>query len=111
MIDTTNAKYYQRISLWKDVSPEDWNSREWQLKNVVRDVDTLSKVITLSSQQKSDIEKAVSHSRFVVTPYYLSLVDDKNPECPIRLQTIPQIQELEAGLGDLTDPLSERRRA
>ena len=107
MIDTSNAKYYQRIGLWKDVSPADWNSRAWQLKNVVHDVETLSKVITISATQKEQIEKAVTHSRFMVTPYYLSLVDDKNPECPIRLQTIPQLQELEEGLGDLLDPLSE----
>lgn len=107
MIDTSNPKYYQRIPLWKDVSPEEWNSREWQLKNLVTDAETLSKIIKLTDKERADVEKTSKDSKFQATPYYLSLIDENNPECPIRMQAIPTIVELEEGRGDLLDPLGE----
>ncbi len=44
-----------------------------------------------------------------VTPYYASLIDKSNPDCPIRRQAIPLSQELTCGIDDLTDPLDEER--
>ncbi len=107
MIDTANPTYYQRIKIWKDVSPEEWNDPRWQLKNSVRDAEGLGRVINLTEQEKADIEEALKHSRFQATPYFLSLIDENNPECPIRMQCMPTICELEPGLGDLIDPLAE----
>lgn len=107
MIDTTDPKYYQRIKLWKDVSVSEWNSREWQLKNLVTDVETLAKIIPISTEEKKQIADTISQSKFQVTPYYLSIIDEKNPECPIRLQAIPRIAELDKCAADLLDPLAE----
>ncbi|MFA4873816.1 MAG: KamA family radical SAM protein [bacterium] len=107
MINTNDPKYYQRFDIWKNVSVEEWNDPCWQLKNLVRDAAGLDRVIKLTSREKADVEEALKHSRFSATPYFLSLIDDNNPECPIRMQCMPTICELEPGLGDLTDPLSE----
>lgn len=107
MQNFSNPKYYQRIKIWKKVSVDEWNDPLWQLKNVVTDAEGLSKVIKLTPQEKANIGRAVRHSRFQVTPYYLSLIDEKDPGCPIRLQTVPSIAEIEPGLGDLQDPLAE----
>lgn len=107
MIDTSDPKYYQRIDAYKSVTPEEWNDPKWQLKNMVTDADGLARVIELTKEQKEEIDRAVKHSRFRVTPYYLSLIDESNPECPMRMQSIPSLGELDPGLGDLTDPLAE----
>jgi len=107
MIDTHDPKYYQRIPIWKDVPPAKWNSREWQLQNVVTTADRLSQIIKLTAKQKSEVEKAARYSRFQLTPYYLSLIDENNPECPIRMQAIPTIAELEPCHADIFDPLAE----
>jgi len=107
MIDTSNPKYYQRIEMWKDVSLEDWNDRQWQLKNLVRDLDTLSGVVAMTDEERAGVADALKDSRFQATPYYLSLIDENNPDCPIRMQVIPTRDELLPGLGDLEDPLSE----
>lgn len=109
MIDTSNPTYYKKFEIWKDVTPEEWKNWEWQLKNSVSTVEQLEKIIPLSAKEKEEISKAIKHSRFISTPYYLSLIDLENPECPIKLSTIPQISELDRGMGDLTDPLSEDR--
>src|SRR5690606_9997952 len=42
-----------------------------------------------------------------VTPYYLGLVDSKDPSCPIRRQVVPSLREAEIASGDLRDPLGE----
>ncbi|MFA4974017.1 MAG: KamA family radical SAM protein [bacterium] len=107
MIDMSDPKYFQRIKAYEDVSPEQWNDPRWQLANAVTDAEGLSKVIALTPKEKADVDRAVKHSKFQVTPYFLSLIDEKNPECPIRMQCVPRLAELEPGLGDLTDPLAE----
>lgn len=43
-----------------------------------------------------------------VTPYYLSLCDPLDPDCPIRRQCIPRSDEAIASRGDLRDPLGEQ---
>ena len=45
--------------------------------------------------------------RMAITPYYLSLIDPDNPNCPIRKQAIPTINELVIKPEDLVDPLHE----
>jgi lysine 2,3-aminomutase len=107
MIDMRDQKYYQRFKAWEKVPPSDFYDRDWQLKNVVRTADELSKIIRLDPEERRHVEKAAEHSRFQATPYYLSLIDEDNPECPIRMQAVPTIHELEVGLGDLFDPLAE----
>src|SRR6185369_15887433 len=42
-----------------------------------------------------------------ITPHYLSLVDPKDPACPIRLQCVPTAREADETPGDLEDPLGE----
>jgi lysine 2,3-aminomutase len=42
-----------------------------------------------------------------VTPYYLSLVDRDDPNCPIRRQVVPHADEALTVPGDLVDPLGE----
>lgn len=42
-----------------------------------------------------------------ITPYYMSLIDRDDPECPIRRQVIPREEEAIETPGDLHDPLGE----
>jgi lysine 2,3-aminomutase len=106
-VDTTNPTYYQQIDIWKNVSFEDWNDPVWQMKNSVRTVEQLEKVIPLTDEEKREIEKTLSESKFRVTPYYLSLIDQDNPKCPIKMQCIPTEKELYKSPSDVYDPLAE----
>jgi lysine 2,3-aminomutase len=42
-----------------------------------------------------------------ITPYYFTLIDLDNPDCPMRKQAIPSINELHVGNNDMVDPLAE----
>ncbi len=44
-----------------------------------------------------------------ITPYYAALMDPDDPSCPIRLQSVPTLGELNILPSDLEDPLAEER--
>jgi lysine 2,3-aminomutase len=46
-----------------------------------------------------------------ITPYYASLMDPENPDCPIRRQAIPHVDELTSYPGMQQDPLAEERHS
>jgi lysine 2,3-aminomutase len=98
---------YKRIPLYKDVSPEDWGDWHWQMRNNIRDVETLSKVLPLSDKEKGEIGEVLSTFRMAITPYYASLIDPGNPVCPVRLQAVPRIPETYPSESDQDDPLHE----
>ncbi|MDA8427164.1 MAG: lysine 2,3-aminomutase [Treponema sp.] len=98
---------YRKIPLYKDVTPEQWNDWHWQIRNDIRDVETLSKVVVLGDQARKDVEKVLTLFRMAITPYYASLIDQDNPVCPIRLQAVPRLPETFDDPSDQDDPLHE----
>ncbi len=74
-------------------SEEDWGNWKWHLKHSIRDTEILAKIISLTESEKRDIEKTTSQFRWSVSPYYASLMDPEDRECPIRRQSVPTIQE------------------
>lgn len=106
-VDTSKPDYYKHVALWKNVSLEEWNDWRWQVKNAVTTAEELEKIIPLSEEEKSGIKKTLKESKFRAMPYYLSLIDKDDPDCPIRLQAIPSEKELTKSVADLLDPLAE----
>lgn len=84
----------------------DWQNWKWQIKNRISDVETMAKIINLSEREITEIEKTGNRFRWAVSPYYASLMDPDDPRCPVRLQAIPCIEELEDQYGTL-DPMAE----
>ncbi len=85
---------------------EDWNDYKWQLTNRISDVDTLSKIINLSEQEKKLIKKVGRKYRWAISPYYASLMDTDDKYDPIRLLSIPSVIEIVEDSGD-RDPMAE----
>lgn len=84
-----------------------WNDWKWQLRNQITTVEDLERYIHLTDQERAEIRKAGAHFRWAITPYYASLMDPDDPNCPLRRQQVPSIQELSDDLGTF-DPLIER---
>ena len=98
---------YRRIPLYKDVTPEQWNDWHWQMRNDIKDVETLAKVLPLTEKDKVDIAEVLKRFRMAITPYYASLIDPANPVCPVRLQAVPRLPEAHDEDCDWDDPLHE----
>ena len=84
-----------------------WDDWKWQLAHRITSVEKLSEVICLSESEKSDIEKCLESFRMAITPYYASLINQDDPDDPVRKQAVPSIAETYPCTNDLNDPLNE----
>jgi lysine 2,3-aminomutase len=57
----------------------------------------INKLPALSESEKADLKPVVDKFKFRVNAYYLSLIDWRNPEDPLRRIVIPNRDELQAG--------------
>lgn len=103
----TDRRNYRDIPIWKDVTEEEWNDWQWQVRNRITTVEQLKQVINLTPQEEKDIEEVIKSFRMGITPYYASLMDPDDPRCAIRMQAVPVINETYKGEADMVDPLGE----
>ncbi len=88
-----------------DDDPGDWR---WQMRHVIRTWSALESAVPLSAAERAARPVFESASMpLSITPYYASLIDGRDPGCPIRLQCVPRVAETEHVAGDLEDPLGE----
>lgn len=93
--------------LWEMIEPEKWNDWHWQLQNKITSFEQLKRLVELSADEAAGVREALTKFRMAITPYWLSLVDPQDPECPIRRQAIPSHAELRQVSCDMEDPLHE----
>jgi glutamate 2,3-aminomutase len=72
---------------------KDWDNYQWHYQNAIRDTATLSRIIRLSDSEIHDIEKTATQYRWQISPYYASLMDPENRDCPIFKQSVPTASE------------------
>lgn len=98
---------YKSIALWQHVSADEWNDWSWQVRHRLVDLHTLKQVVNLTPEEEQGVEQCLPVLRMAITPYYATLMDPDNPECPIRRQAIPTARELRFAPEDMADPLHE----
>lgn len=96
-----------RKLFYPEATDEQWNDWKWQLKNRVETLEELKKHIQLTASEEEGVKKSLKTLRMAITPYYLSLVNVNDHNCPIRKQAIPSELELNHSSADLHDPLHE----
>src|SRR5664279_450931 len=97
----------QQQKMWPHIGDEQWNDWNWQMSNRITTHEELLEAMSLPSDEAEQIERCLENFRMAITPYYFSLMDHQDPECPIRKQAIPSIHELSKSSCDLDDPLHE----
>ena len=93
--------------MWENVTNEEWQDWRWQLKNRITDLEQLRSVLALTPEEEEGVAKCLTRLRMAITPYYASLIDPDDPNCPVRKQAVPVVQELHLGQADMDDPLHE----
>jgi lysine 2,3-aminomutase len=88
------------------VGVERWRDWTWQMQQRIRSAEALARWIDPTDDERAAIEALAERFRFVITPYYASLMDPGDPACPIRRQVVPRLAELDDPAG-LADPLDE----
>ena len=84
-----------------------WDDWRWQLAHRITTVDQLSDYVELTEEEIEGIAAAGRQFVWSITPYYASLMDRHDRDCPIRMQAVPSELELCDAIG-VADPLAER---
>ncbi len=104
----TNDTYLERkAKYFPNVTDKEWNDWHWQVRNRIKNAEDLSKYLPLYEKEIEEIKSILTKFRMAITPYYLCLINPDNPNCPIRKQAIPSINEMYISKYDMIDPLAE----
>jgi lysine 2,3-aminomutase len=98
---------YKRVPLYANVPESDWNDWRWQMRNDIKDVETLSRVVPLSDQEKKDIGEVLKKFRMAITPYYASLIDPPTSSARVSAAGQTRLPETFEDPADEADPLHE----
>jgi lysine 2,3-aminomutase len=91
---------------WEDVPLDRWNDWRWQLSHRLNTVDDFIQVIQLTAEELAGLS-APGRFRVDVTPYFASLMDPQDPNCPIRRQVVPVARETVPFEAEMLDSLAE----
>lgn len=100
-------KNYKDMILWKNVNEDQWNDWRWQIANKITTLEELEQIINLTTEEREGVAATLKKLKMAITPYYATLIDADNYNCPIRRQAIPTIYETNISKSDSTDPLHE----
>ena len=62
----------------------------------------------MNRQDEAALVQVVERYKAQVSQHYLSLIDPDDPNCPIRLQAIPAIEELQTQSWEMKDPIGDK---
>ena len=72
---------------------EDWANYKWHYQNAICNTGHLKRILDLTGEEVKGIEKTATQYRWQVSPYYASLIDPEDRDCPIFKQSVPTVVE------------------
>ncbi len=96
-----------RKRYFPNTSLKEWQDWHWQLRNRIRDLASLGRMIRLSEDERHAMSGAAGSLPLAITPYYASLLDPWNPKQALRRTVVPTVHEHFRGSGEADDPLHE----
>ncbi len=91
------------------VDAADWDDWHWQQRNRITTLEGLERALTVTQDERDAFHRSHQLFHMAITPYYAALIDPEDPACPIRLQSVPKLGELQILPGEQEDPLAEER--
>jgi len=104
-LDTTFRSHAP--GLWPEVSQADWDDYKWQLRNRVDSLADLESRMDLTDEERAGVLLAGTKLAMAITPHFFNMIDKNDPDCPIRRQVIPRIEEGWTAPEELADPCGE----
>ena len=85
----------------------DWNDWHWQLRNRITTLAQLETMLELTKEEREGCLFAAHKLALAITPHFFNLIDPKDPNCPVRRQVVPRIEESYVAAGESSDPVGE----
>ena len=92
---------------WGAVSTEQWNDWSWQLRNRIQNLAQLEARLSLTPEERAGTILAGKKLALGITPHFFNLIDREDPDCPIRRQVVPRIEESITAPDEMLDPCGE----
>src|ERR1039457_3978524 len=92
------------IKLFSGATLADWEDWRWQIRNRIRTLDQISKLMKLTPHEERGVKGAGDKLTMSIPPYFAALIDAEDPGCPIRLQSVPLDYEFETTKDEMLDP-------
>ncbi len=92
---------------WSDETTDHWDDHRWQLRNRVDSLADLDLRLNLTDEERAGVLLAGTKLAMSITPHFFNLIDRDNPDCPIRRQVIPRIEEGWNAPEEMADPCGE----
>ena len=92
---------------WPDSAMETWADPKWQLRNRIDSLSDLEARINLTDEERAGVLLAGTKLAMSITPHFFNLIDKNDPDCPIRRQVIPRIEEGWTAPEEMADPCGE----
>ena len=95
--DAKRRRYDNKLRILRHFNATDfeWSNWKWQVRHIIRNAETLKKLIKLTNEEHRAVEYARKFKiPFGITPYYLSLMDyepGQGRDDAIRAQVIPSL--------------------
>ncbi len=86
---------------------QQWWDWRWQLKNRITTLEVLKELIPLTPKEKEGVRRSAGRLAMAITPYFFALIDRSDPDCPIRKQAIPRVDEFKVSSYEMVDPCGE----
>jgi lysine 2,3-aminomutase len=92
---------------WPEEEMASWGDARWQLRNRVDSLLELESRLRLTDVERAGVLLAGNKLAMSITPHFFNLIDRENPDCPIRRQVIPRLEEGWTAPEELADPCGE----
>ena len=89
------------------VTNAEWNDWRWQLRNSIRGLAGLERIVRLSDDERIAIDRHRGPLPAGITPYYASLLDPNDSAHPLRRTVVMVSEEYRRTPGEAVDPLDE----
>jgi len=96
-----------RARFFPAVSNAEWNDWRWQSRNRFKTLAQIERVLELSADERDALARGDTMLPVGVTPYYMSLLDSRDPAHALRRTVIPSASEFLRSPGEADDPLGE----
>ncbi len=91
----------------KNIAPADWNSWAWQMRNRITSLRQLEEHLVLSEEERAGVLLSGNKLALAITPHFFNLIHPTDPDCPIRRQVVPRVEETWESADEMSDPCGE----
>ncbi len=106
LVSSARSESFRRAH-FPEARRTEWNDWRWQLRNRLRDLQRLGRVVRLTFDEETAIRMQGGHLPVGITPYYASLIDPEDINDPLRRTMVPTTAEFLRAPGEADDPLDE----